>query len=145
MARKGITVYLPPDLEAQVQRLAKAEHRSDSSVITEAVRLHFTPKSEAAGEAPVRDTRRLDARFDKVIGEQLIVKETLLLFIRVWLEHNPPLDESLEDAAAASAEARFERFLDMVANGLQPGQSIANGELHAAALAARGDESEAHP
>jgi len=146
MARKGITVYLPPDLEAQVQRLAKAEHRSDSSVITEAVRLHFTPKLDAeAAETPLRDTRRLDARFDKVIGEQLIVKETLLLFIRVWLEHNPPLDESVEDAAAASAEARFERFLDMVAGGLQPGQSIANGELHAAALSARGDESETHP
>ena len=80
-----------------------------------------------------------------MIGEQLIVKETLLLFIRVWLEHNPPLDESVEDAAAASAEARFERFLDMVAGGLQPGQSIANGELHAAALPVRGDETEAHP
>ena len=137
MARKGITVYLPPDLEAEVQRLAKVERRSDSSVITECVRLRFEPKPTQVGgvsEPLRREDKRLDARFDKVIGEQLIFKETLLLFIRVWLEHNPPLDESLEDAAAASAEARFERFLDMVANGLQPGQSIANAELQAAVL-----------
>ena len=72
---------------------------------------------------------RLDARLDKVIGEGLIVKEVLLLFIRVWLEHNPPIDEALEDSAAASAEARFERFLQMVANALRGGRSISGGSV----------------
>lgn len=137
MTRRGITVYLPPELEAEVQRQGKAEHRSDSSIIAEAVRRRFARHDESAPEARERAGKRLEARFDKLIGEQLIFKEMVLLFIRVWLEHNPPLDESVEDAAAASAEARFERFLDMVANGLQPGQSIANGAWPAPALASR--------
>ena len=71
----------------------------------------------------------LEARLDKAIGETLILKEIVLLFIRVWLEHNPPIDEALEESAAASAEARFERFLDLVAQALAPGQSLASREL----------------
>jgi predicted transcriptional regulator len=126
MARKGITVYLPPDLEAKVERLAYDQHRSESSVIAEAVRARLGPRN---GEAMTDSTEqrhltRIDARLDKVIGEALVLKETLLLFVRVWLEHNPPLDEDQEEAAAASAEARFERFLHFVAEALQ-GKSLA--------------------
>jgi hypothetical protein len=55
----------------------------------------------------------------------MMTKETLLLFVRVWLEHNPPLDEHLEESAAASAAARFERFLDYVANSIDSGRSLA--------------------
>lgn len=140
MARKGITVYLPRELEEEVQKLAKAEHRSDSSIIAEAVRMRFTRGPDAHAEMQARESARIAERLDKVVGESLILKETVLLFIRVWLEHNPPLDETIEESAAASAEARFERFLDMVAHGLQPGSSITNGELSAAPAGADGAE-----
>ncbi|MCC6787611.1 MAG: CopG family transcriptional regulator [Hyphomonadaceae bacterium] len=140
MARKGITVYLPRELEEEVQKLAKAEHRSDSSIIAEAVRMRFTRGPDAHAEAQARESARIAGRLDKVVGESLILKETLLLFVRVWLEHNPPVDEAIEESAAASAEARFERFLDMVAHGLQPGGSVANGELSAAPIGADGTE-----
>src|SRR5262249_45989481 len=82
---------------------------------------------------PVDDARlanRLNARFDKIVGESLILKEVVLLFIRVWLEHNPPIAEAQEDAAAASAEARFQRFLWLVSQGLQAGRSLAHGSIH---------------
>lgn len=134
MPRRGITVYLPPYLETKVEKIAREQHRSESSVIAEAVRARFggrdgDPLPQVSDQ---RATNRLDARFDKVIGESIILKEVVLLFIRVWLEHNPPIDEAHEDAAAASAEARFERFLSLVAQGLQSGQSLANGNLNAA-------------
>jgi hypothetical protein len=124
MVRQGITVYLPRDLEQAVAQFAREEGRSASSVIAESVRVRFSKRtspevgSEAWGQ---RLAARMDARFDKAIGEALIAKEVLLLFVRVWLEHNPPLDEGLEESAAQSAEARFERFLELVANGLKPG------------------------
>jgi hypothetical protein len=44
--------------------------------------------------------------------------------VRVWLEHNPPIEEHLEDSAAASAAARFERFLDFIANSIDSGRSL---------------------
>ena len=131
MARKGISVYLPPDLLARVQRIAKDQHRSDSSVIADVLKARLERGDGAAsvegGEK--RQGFRLEARLDKAIGETLILKEIVLLFIRVWLEHNPPIDEAQEESAAASAEARFERFLDLVAQALAPGQSLASREL----------------
>ncbi len=135
MPRTGITVYLPRDLEERIGKIATEQHRSESSVITEAVKARFERRA-ALGDPMSSERQRLrtDARLDKAIGEVLIFKEVLLLFVRVWLEHNPPIDEELEESAAASAEARFERFLDYVAQGLSPGRSIASRELVTPAL-----------
>ncbi len=143
MARNGITVYLPPELEARIQHLARDQHRSASSLIADAVKGRYErgEGGKAVEESAKRQLSRVDARLDKVIGESLIVKEIVLLFVRVWLEHNPPIDEALEESAAASAEARFSRFLDFVAQGLKPGgysvasdmptASASNGGNHA--------------
>lgn len=125
MARGGITVYLPRDLEARIRRIAHDQHRSESSVVAEAVKARFE-RGEGAVKDDSADRRlsRVDIRLDKAIGESLIIKEILLLFVRVWLEHNPPIDEEMEESAAASAEARFERFLDFVTQALGPGKSL---------------------
>ena len=134
MVRNGITVYLPRELELRVTNAAREEARSESSVITKAVRMHFNRRNNPTSSSDASHSHlmaRMDARFDKAIGEALILKEAVLLFIRVWLEHNPPIDEAQEDAAAASAEARFERFLGLVRDGLE-GRSLANGALPAA-------------
>jgi len=130
MARGGITVYLPRDLETRIRKIARDQHRSESSVVAEAVKARFE-----RGDAGVKDESadrrlsRVDIRLDKAIGESLIIKEILLLFVRVWLEHNPPIDDAIVESIAASAEARFERFLDLVAQGLPAGRSIANGAI----------------
>lgn len=125
MARGGITVYLPRDLETRIRRIARDQHRSESSVVAEAVKARFE-RGEGTGRDESADRRlsRVDLRLDKAIGESLIIKEILLLFVRVWLEHNPPIDEEMEESAAASAEARFERFLDFVTQALGPGKSL---------------------
>ena len=133
MPRGGITVYLPRDLEARIRRIAKDQHRSDSSVVADAVKARYERNeltSKAIEETARRQISRVDARLSKAIGETLILKEIVLLFIRVWLEHNPPVDEKLEESAAASAEARFERFLDFVAQALAPGKSLAQAETN---------------
>ena len=130
MARNAITVYLPDDLLARVRAEAKSAHRSESSLVSEAIRARYQ-KAENGSEEEIarRFTSRLDARLEKVVGESLILKEIMLLFIQVWLKHNPALDEALEESATASAEARFERFLDHVAQGLSPGSSLGSEVL----------------
>jgi hypothetical protein len=149
MARNGITVYLPRDLEMRIRRIAKDQHRSDSSVVADAVKARYERNeftNKAIEESARRQISRVDARLSKAIGEALIIKEILLLFIRVWLEHNPPIDEALEESAAASAEARFERFLDFVAQALAPGKSLAgqDASLVAAEVTAPPFNGEAH-
>ncbi|MEQ1619484.1 MAG: hypothetical protein ABL883_14210 [Terricaulis sp.] len=129
MSTIAVKAYVEPDLARDIARVARAQGRSESSVIAEAIRTRFA--AFAAGPASAgRDTDRrqlgrLEARVDKILRDQAMMKECVLLFVRIWLEHNPPIPEDLADSAAASAEARFSRFLDLLMKGLTPGRSIA--------------------
>jgi hypothetical protein len=122
MANKAVRAYIETDLAAALARQAQARSRSASSIISEAVRAYFVSKSEDVTQAETETVRRqlnrVEARLDKLIWEQAQQKECLLLFVRVWLEHNPPLDDAIEESAAISAEARFERFLDLLSQDL---------------------------
>lgn len=122
MSAVPMKTYLDPELARVVARTAAAQGRSDSAVIADAIRSRFaadSPNAVSAQESTVkRQLGRIEQRLDKVIWEQAQAKACLLLFIRVWLEHNPPLDAEIEDSAAASAEARFARFLDLLVNDL---------------------------
>jgi hypothetical protein len=122
MSRAPMKTYLDANLAQAVSRLAALQNRSESAVIADAVQARFANASEAAGQAGAetqkRQLNRLEARFDKLVWELAQTKQAMLLFIRVWLEHNPPLDPEIEDSAAASAEARFERFLDLLTERL---------------------------
>lgn len=128
MTGSATSVYLPGELRAKVMRAASAQGRSASSVIVDAVRTRLARGEEGADAVTLRHIARLEMRIDKAVRDAMLVKETLLLFVRVWLEHNPPIDEHLADSAAASASARFERFLDLVAASIDSGQSLAHFE-----------------
>lgn len=124
MARGKITIYLPDGLQERMERIAAQQGRSVSSVVVEAVEARYR-KDGGETDPALRLANRLEARIDKAVRDTIMVKETLLLFVRVWLEHNPPLDEGIEESAAASAAARFERFLDFVADAIGSGRSLA--------------------
>lgn len=136
MSTTAIKTYLEPELAREVARQARAQGRSESSIIADAVRLRLAAQSEGATQA-VKETQRrqlnrLELRMEKILRDQAMMKECLLLFVRVWLEYNPPLDEEIADSAAASAAARFERFLDILLKNLSPGHSIAAQAFDAA-------------
>jgi len=57
---------------------------------------------------------RLDKHDSARARDLALVKETLLLFVRVWFESAGPLDLSDLDAGA-DAEVRFQGFLQMLA------------------------------
>ncbi|HCK84682.1 MAG TPA: hypothetical protein DHW63_09260 [Hyphomonadaceae bacterium] len=125
MPRGGITVYLPRELEARIRVMARDQRRSESSVVADAVKSRFAQNGGEANGASPRAQARIALRLDKLIGESLLIKEIALLFVRLWLEHNPPLDADLAESAAASAEARFADFLDVVAQAVGTGSSLA--------------------
>lgn len=129
MSTIAIKTYLEPDLAREVSRMALAQGRSESSIIADSVRARLAAQSEgataAAKETQRRQLNRLELRVEKILRDQAMMKECVLLFVRVWLEYNPPLDEEIADSAAASAAARFEHFLDILMKGMTPGYSIA--------------------
>ncbi|MES1199890.1 MAG: CopG family transcriptional regulator [Pseudomonadota bacterium] len=127
---RSVRTYLEAELAKAVAHASRVQGRSASAIIAEAVRLRLSAEAAEAAEAAEQSVRRqlnrLELRFDKLLRDQAILRESVLLFIRVWLEHNPPLDDAQEEAAAASAEARFERFLDLIVPHLSPGNSLAD-------------------
>jgi hypothetical protein len=123
MPAKGVTVYLPADLQAELLKATKTKHLSASGLIAEAVKRHFKAHPDGVSEGATRQLARVEARIDKLMRDNATLKEALLLFVRIWLEYTPPLAPDEEDDAAALAEQRFERFLDLVRNG-GPGAGV---------------------
>lgn len=142
MSARGIRTYLDQNLKRQVADIAAAQGRSESAFIADAVRARIAAMDESVAEAERESVRRqlnrLEARLDKLIWEQAQTKECLLLFVRVWLEHEPPLDPAHEESAAVSAEARFERFLDLVTQGLTSRDRLGDLDMHLDATADSG-------
>lgn len=142
MSSIAIKTYLEADVAREVARIARAQGRSESSLIADAVRATLAKGSEAvaraAAETQARRLNRIEHRLDKLFRDQALMKESLLLFVRVWLEHNPPLEDAVADSAAASAEARFERFLDLAA------QTLARGGAERLHTAVHADQEEIH-
>ncbi len=114
--------FIDADLARQISRIAATQNRSDSAVIADVLRSRFAAESAEALKAGAGTTRRqlnrIEARLDKIIWEQTQAKACILLFIRVWLEHNPPLDPEIEGSAAASADARLTRFIELLVSEL---------------------------
>jgi hypothetical protein len=125
MPAKGITVYLPDDIETDVLRAAKTKKLSASGIIAYAVKQHFSLHPDGVPEGAGRQLARIEARMDKIVRDNAMIREAVLLFVRVWLEYTPPLRADEEDAAAALAEVRFERFLDLVRDTLDSGGGTA--------------------
>lgn len=122
MARNRITVYLSAAAEKKLQATSKVQNRSVSSLASAAIDRQIAQSGDVLPAGATRQLARVEARLDKVIRDSAAVREIMLLFVRVWLEYTPPLDEDEADEAAALAEARFERFLDLVRDAL-----VANG------------------
>lgn len=122
MSLVPMKTYLEPDLAQSVARLAASQNRSESAVIADMVRARLAATSEGAAKAETanakRQLNRVEMRLDKVIWEQTQLKAAFLLFVHVWLKHSPPLEPGLEESATLSAEARFSRFIDALANEL---------------------------
>jgi len=121
MSSTGIRAYVENTLAREIARQARAQGRSESGIIVEAVRAYLAARSEgaleAAGETQKRQLNRIEARLDRLFADQARIEQAVHGFVRLWLEHNPPLPEEYAESAAASAAARLEHFSDFVARG----------------------------
>lgn len=130
-SKKKLTVYLEDDLARALDVDARLRGLPVTRAAADAMRRIYLDEKDAA----VADTVKM--RLDRVekrevvrARELTIVKETLLLFIRVWLEHNPAPDEETLPATHALAERRFQSFLELLAESLQPGRTLFTAAPH---------------
>ncbi|MFZ4604200.1 MAG: ribbon-helix-helix protein, CopG family [Caulobacterales bacterium] len=129
MTSRSIRASIPEDLARTLDRIADERDRSLSSLISEALQSQYgsqTPRAqEAATDSTRRQLARIEARLDALVAEKAVLKECLLVFVRIWLEHNPPIPDDIADSVAMSAEARLDHYLKFVAEGLGGGRSLA--------------------
>ena len=125
MKKTRLSVYLDPDMMAQLAELADRKRQPKSLIAEAAIMSFLTPDDADRREAVV--TRRLDLLTRQ--GERLerdlsVVAETLALFIRFWLSVTPPLPQSAQAAAQAAGRERFESFLEALGRRLAKGRSV---------------------
>jgi ribbon-helix-helix CopG family protein len=125
MTKARLSVYLDPDMMAQLAELADRKRQPKSLIAEAAIMSFLTPDDADRREAVV--TRRLDLLTRQ--GERLerdlsVVAETLALFIRFWLTVTPPLPQSAQAAAQAAGRERFESFLGALGRRLAKGRSV---------------------
>jgi Ribbon-helix-helix protein, copG family len=125
MKKARLSVYLDPDMMAQLTDLAERKRQSKSLIAEAAITSFLTPDDTDRREAAV--TRRLDLmarQGERVERDLWIAAETLALFIRFWLTVTPSLPESAQAAAQAKGRERFESFLETLGRRLAKGQSV---------------------
>ena len=134
-----LRTYVEPELARKVSKMAQRQGRSESAFVAAALRAYVAAGAEgparAAEDSQKRQLGRIEDELNKVMPELLTQTELLLTFVKVWLEHNPPLDPALEASLSASADARLERFLDIASITQSQG-----GLAHLHALGADEDE-----
>jgi hypothetical protein len=125
MKKGRLSVYLDPDMMAQLTELADRKQQSKSLIAEAAITSFLTPDDADRREAAV--TRRLDLltrQGQRLERDLSIAAETLALFIRFWLTVTPSLPESAQAAAQAKGRERFESFLETLGRRLAKGQSV---------------------
>lgn len=112
--KRQLTLHLDADVAAAIEAEGKRRGLNLSRAANDTLRRALI---DEAGQA-LADTikgrlDRLDKRDHARARELALLKETLLLFVRVWFEYAGPLDDDDPDASA-NAEIRFQGFLEML-------------------------------
>lgn len=130
--RRKLTIYLEEDLSRALDVDAQLRGLATTRAAADAIRRILLDEKDTA----VADTVKM--RLDRVEKREIvrarelaIIKETILLFVRVWIEHNPAPPEEALDAGHAMAEERFESFLELLTHSLRPGHTLFASAPHA--------------
>lgn len=123
--KRKLTIYLEDDLARALDVDARLRGLPVTRAAADAMRrIYLDEKDPAVADTVKMRLDRVEKREVVRAREIAIVKETILLFIRVWLEHNPAPDEETLPATHALAERRFQSFLELLAESLQPGRTL---------------------
>lgn len=107
---------------ARLHELAKRPGHSLCGVVDEALSQYLSGNKEYEREAAIaRRLDRLSRQFDRLEQKDVVLGETLALFIRYFLMVTPQLPANQLDAARAKGEEQFDQFLEQLGRDLQSG------------------------
>jgi predicted transcriptional regulator len=118
-----LSVYLEPDMMAQLAALADRKQQT-MSLIAEAAITSFLTADDPDRREVTRRLDRLTRQGERLQRDLWVAAETLALFVRFWLTVTPPLPESAQAAAQAKGRERFALFLETLGRRLAKGQGV---------------------
>ena len=120
-----IHTYVSPINHARLHELAKRPGHSVCGVVDEALSQYLSGNRESEREAVVaRRLDRLSRQFDRLEQKDIVLGETLALFIRYFLMVTPQLPASQLDAARTKGDEQFDQFLEQLGRDLQSGSRV---------------------
>jgi hypothetical protein len=113
--KRQLTLHLDADIAEAIEVEGKRRGLTLSRAANDAMRRALIDeRGEGLADTIKARLDRLDKRDHVRARELALIKEAMLLFVRVWFEYAGPLDDTDPDAGA-DAEVRFQGFLDMLA------------------------------
>jgi hypothetical protein len=118
-AKRQLTLHLDADMADTIEAEGKRRGLNLSRAANDALRRALIDEAgQALADTVKARLDRIDKRDHARARELALIKEIVLLFVRVWFEYAGPLDDEDPDASA-NAEIRFQGFLEMLAGQVQ--------------------------
>jgi len=134
--RVRLLPYVDPALAQRVDQFCAATDVTVSAVVAAAIQQYLDGTSDAT-----LVLRRLDRLGRAVARNQRdveLLSEAFAVFVRLWFAHTPAIPEAAKGSVRASAESRYRRFVEHVAEQFSGGQRFLDDLPHEAI----GDEGE---
>ena len=117
--------YVSEINHARVRALAARPNETESTIVDRALTAFFTEARDDLRDATIlARLDRLTRHLDRLEQKDLVISETLALFIRYFLTVTPPVAPGHMDAARAKGEERFDAFLAQLGRDLQAGRRV---------------------
>jgi len=110
---------------ARVRALATRPDQNESKVVDTALTAFFTQQKD--DDRDVSILRRLDklvGQFDRLERQNMVLGETLALYVRYFLTVTPQLPSRQLDSARAQGELQFDAFIEQLGRELQSGRRV---------------------
>ena len=130
MSRARLNLFIEREHARRLDELAAMKGISKSSIVAAALASWLSPDSGDQREAAIaKRLDRLSRQFEKLERDQVILIETVALYVRYFLTVNTPVPEAQQEAARAQGKARYTQFIEQLGRHLMRGQSLIK-DLH---------------
>jgi hypothetical protein len=134
--RVRLQPYVEGGLAQRLGQFCAATDVTESAVVAAAVRQYLDGTSDAT--LVLRRLDRLGRALARTQRDVELLSEAFAVFVRLWFAHTPNIPEESKGSARASAESRYQRFAEHVAEQFSGGRRFLDDLPHEAI----GEESE---
>ncbi len=125
MSRARLNLFIEPEHARRLDQLAAMKGVSKSSIVAVALASWLSPDAgDTRGVAITKRLDRLSRQCEKLERDQLILIETLALYVRYFLTVSTPVPEAHQEAARAQGRARYTQFIEQLGRHLMRGHSL---------------------